>query len=441
MSKLRTPFVLIVLCLGLFLALTQQANADVSPSTPIVVKLAPAVAVEQINGEYGTGMIRPLPLGEQIYLLDNMGQAAESLTAALAADERILYAEINQIGEAPEANSRDIYAWPNEDETRLAESTEDPRLLYNWELDNSDFAHYINQKAAHEIKLTQSRSVNWGSGVTVAILDTGIDLDHPMLVDHISAAQYDFVDGDTVAEDEFNGVDDDGDGYVDEVAGHGTHVAGLVLLTGPQVEILPLRVLDSDGRGDVFRLAEAILYAAANGADVINLSLGTAQNSLLLEDVIADVTAQGVLVIAAAGNLNSDVPQYPAAQDCALAVTALAGKQRAEYANYGGWVDVAAPGNRLNSTYPNSGVAWWDGTSMAAPLVAGQAAVLRSVNPALSPAEIAQLITGTATSVNKNNSGFDGLLGSGRINVDLALDYIHAGVLPNTTTPLQSCNG
>ncbi|MCB0037519.1 MAG: S8 family serine peptidase [Anaerolineales bacterium] len=436
MPKLTKTLVFIALCIGLVWGLSGRATAA---GTPIVVKLAPDVAIDTINAAYGTVTLETLPLGDQIYLLDNVGQSAAQLTATLTADSRVIYAEINQVGEAPEANSRDVYAWPN-DGSQLVEVTEDPRLLYNWELDTSDFAHYINQKAAHEIRLTQSRSVNWGNGITVAVLDTGIDEDHPMLFGQISAAQYDFVDDDPIAADEFNGIDDDGDGYIDEVAGHGTHVAGLVLLTGPQVEILPLRVLDSDGRGDSFRLAEAILYAAANGADIINLSLGTTQNSLLLEDVIADVTAQGVLVIAAAGNLNSNAPQYPAAQSCTLAVTALDGKTRADYANYGDWVDVAAPGNHLNSTYPNNGVAWWDGTSMAAPLVAGQAAVLRSVNPNLTPAEIAQLITGTATSLDSNNNNYAGMLGSGRINMSLSLDYIHANMLPNTTNPLQGCN-
>lgn len=436
MPKFTKTLVFMSLCVGLVWGLTPRATAA---GTPIVIKLAPAVSIDTINAEYGTLTLEALPLGDQIYLLDNVGQSAEQLTAALTADSRIVYAEVNQVGEAPEANSRDVYAWPD-NEAQPLDPTEDPRILYNWELDTSDFAHYINQKAAHEIRLTQSRSVNWGSGITVAVLDTGIDEDHPMLFGQISDAQYDFVDDDPIAADEFNGIDDDGDGYIDEVAGHGTHVAGLVLLTGPQVEILPLRVLDSDGRGDSFRLAEAILYAAANGADVINLSLGSSQNSLLLEDVIADVTAQGVLVIAAAGNLNSGLPQYPAAQNCTLAVTALDGKTRAAYANYGDWVDVAAPGNHLNSTYPDNGVAWWDGTSMAAPLVAGQAAVLRSVNPNLTPAQIAQLITGTATSIDKNNSGYVGMLGSGRINMSLSLDYIHANVIPNTINPLQDCN-
>ena len=312
-------------------------------------------------------------------------------------------------------------------------------MLFEWELSGSDSAHYYEQPAVHQIKLNQSFSQ--GSGVVVAILDTGIDRDHPLLINNITSNGYDFIDDDAIPEDEFNNLDDDGDGFIDEAAGHGTHVAGIVHLVAPAAQIMPLRVLDSDGQGNSFVIAEAMLYAMGNGADVMNLSLGTTQQSQFLLDVVRQVTAEGVVVVGAAGNLSEDTPQYPAAADCVLAVTAVSSaRTKAEYANYGTWVDLAVPSERIYSTYPNGSFAWWNGTSMSAPFVAGHVALIVSHSPILSLAEIGDLIAGTAVSLDEANTDYTGQLGAGLIDIQESVTTLANGGWPSTSlNPLSGC--
>ena len=178
------------------------------------------------------------------------------------------------------------------------------------------------------------------------------------------------------------------------MVGHGTHVAGIVKLVAPQASIMPLRVLDREGYGTTFHVAEAIAYADANGADVINLSLGTPSWSMLLREKVDEAISHGVVVVAAAGNYNSLQPQYPASnvlpaaldKDGLLAVTSVsAAQKKSDFANYGTWVDIVAPGEEILSTYPVSKYAYWSGTSMATPFVSGEAALIHSVANSLDP--------------------------------------------------------
>ncbi|HMQ56030.1 MAG TPA: S8 family serine peptidase, partial [Anaerolineae bacterium] len=231
-------------------------------------------------------------------------------------------------------------------------------------------------------------------------------LDHPALADRLVAG-FDYLDDDATP-------DDTGDG---EVRGHGTHVAGIIKLVAPEAKLMPVRVLDSYGYGNVFVIADAILWAAENGAGVINLSLGTARESELMSDIIAEVIGSyGTVIVAAAGNLSSSDPQYPAALDEDILAVGAGdqNKNRAEFSNYGDWLDVAAPGDKIYSTFPTSGYATWSGTSMSTPFVAGQAALLKSVAGS-DPAGIIRLITATAESIDDD-------LGSGLINPVASLE-------------------
>ena len=410
-------------------------------SDQIVVKIMPTAAIDEINNSYSTSTVRPLLYTADIYLLQAASAAeAAQIVAAMESDPAIQYAELNLIASAPEANGRDIYGWPDgEAGTNEQQLDADPRLLFEWELSGSDSAHYYQQPAVYQIKLNQSFSQ--GSGVVVAVLDTGIDYDHPLLSNSITDNGYDFIDDDLIPADEFNYLDDDGDGFIDEAAGHGTHVAGIVHLVAPAAQIMPLRVLDSDGQGNAFIIAEAMLYAMENGADVINLSLGTTRQSQFLLDVVGQVAAKGVVVVAAAGNLNEDTPQYPAAAPCALAITAVGpGRVKTEYANYGAWVDLVTPGERIYSTYPGGTFAWWNGTSMAAPFVAGLAALILSHSPSLTLAEVGQLIAGTAVSLDNANPDYVGLLGAGLIDVENSLTHLINNTSPATPhNPLDGC--
>ena len=421
-----------------------QANASSVnyESDQIVVKIMPTASIAEINNNYNVSTVRHLLNSADIYLLQAASAAAAAqIVDVMGNDPAVQYAELNLIASVPEASGRDIYGWPGgEAETNDEQIDADPRLLFGWEIGGSDSGRYYQQPAVHQVKSNQPFSQ--GSGVVVAILDTGIDLDHPILSNNITGSGYDFIDDDTVPEDEFNNLDDDGDGFIDEAAGHGTHVAGIVRLVAPAAQIMPLRVLDSDGQGNSFIIAEAMLYAMENGADVMNLSLGTTHQSQFLLDVVEQVTARGIVVVAAAGNLNQDTPQYPAAAACALAVTAIGpGHAKADYANYGTWVDLVAPGERIYSTYPDGVFAWWNGTSMATPFVSGQAALIYSHSPSLTLEEIGQLVAGMATSLDNANPNYAGLLGAGLIDIQGSLEHLANGDWPDPSlNPLEGCH-
>jgi subtilisin family serine protease len=184
----------------------------------------------------------------------------------------------------------------------------------------------------------------------------------------------------------------------------------------PGSQILPVRVLDPDGRGDTFFVAYAIEWAINQGADVINLSLGTQENSRLFHDVMLWAVEQGVSVVAAAGNSNTSVLHYPAAYPAVVAVTAVGEtKTKAPFANYGSWIDVAAPGVGITSTIvtaQGSGYATWSGTSMATPFVSGAIALLRQKFPEKQVRELHQRLQTRSEVIDEQNIPYPGLLGT-----------------------------
>jgi subtilisin family serine protease len=214
------------------------------------------------------------------------------------------------------------------------------------------------------------------------------------------------VDDDADPSEEANGRDDDGDGAVDESYGHGTFVSGIVTLTAPKAEIMPMRVLDSDGRGNLFVVAEAITDAVKAGADVINLSFGTdtRPDPTKLDDAIKFARTRGVVVTASAGNESSTAEEYPAALGEVVAVSALRADlgRLATFSNSGAWVDAAAPGVRIVGPVPNRRYAYWNGTSVAAPFVAGQAALIRSRRPLLDATQTVGAITRSTSVIQVN---------------------------------------
>jgi subtilisin family serine protease len=259
-----------------------------------------------------------------------------------------------------------------------------------------DEGGYASQWAPDKIRLPEAHTVTRGAGVFVAVLDTGADLDHPALAGHL-APGYDFVDLDADPSEE-------GTYGQDWAYGHGTHVAGLVALAAPEATIVPLRILKPDGTGNSWVLAQAIRYAVgtpvagiaplAHKANVINLSYSVRQRSLLIDDLLELLAALpgGPVVVAAAGNRGpSTTKEYPAAesQPGVLAVAASTETDTlADFSTRGTWVDVAAPGQSILSSVPDDAYSVWSGTSMAAPLAAGTAALVRARYPNLSPSQV-----------------------------------------------------
>ncbi len=231
------------------------------------------------------------------------------------------------------------------------------------------------------------------SSVVVAVVDTGVQLNHPDLSSKIVAG-YDFVSGDSIP--------DDGNG-------HGTHVAGTIAAitnngtggagTCPNCKIMPVRVLDNNGSGTLANVANGITWAADNGADAINMSLGASSGASTLENAVNYAWNQGTFLACAAGNSNTSAPSYPAYYTRCFAVAATdSNDNRASFSNYGSWVEVAAPGVNIYSTWTGSGYNTISGTSMATPHVAGQAGLLASLG--MSNSQIWDEIMNTADPIS-----------------------------------------
>ncbi|WP_349407374.1 S8 family peptidase [Pseudalkalibacillus sp. SCS-8] len=254
--------------------------------------------------------------------------------------------------------------------------------------------------------------------VLIAIIDTGIDLKHPDLSKRL-------VDGYNVLNDSPLPIDDNG---------HGTHVAGIIASeTNNGVgtagmtwynRIMPIKAMNADGYGTSFDVAQGIRWAVENGADVINMSLGNYKASKALKEAIDFAYDKNVIMVAASGNENTDQTSYPAAFDNVIGVAAVDLRlNRADFSNYGDYIDVAAPGVDIASTYIKGQYASLSGTSMATPHVAALAGLLRSYKPELSNAEIIKIIEDTTDDVGQ--PGRDQYTGNGVINVKAALEAVN----------------
>ncbi len=389
----------LLLFVGVPIGHADDGEDDDPETTEVVVKLNPAggPSIDAINAAYGTSTIEVLVGSAGIYRLRvPAATTADSIANGMQGDARLLYAEPNYSSEAPEGNPRHIGSWGGPDDGGAAE-----------------------QYAFDMLGLSDAHQLRRGQGVVVAVLDTGVQLDHPDLAGTWTAARYDFIDDDDNPTDLADGQDNDGDGHFDEAFGHGTHVSGIVHLTAPEAKIMPLRVLEADGHGNIFVIAEAIQFAVDNGANIISLSLGSAQESELMEDILKDVIEDhDVVVVAAAGNLDSNEKQFPASEEEVLAVTSIDERSRkSDFANYGEWIDVAAPGEAILSAFPLSAHATWSGTSMAVPFVSGHAALIRSALPTMQSTEVMAYIRASAQSLDSLNPSFEDELGTGRVNI------------------------
>jgi subtilisin family serine protease/subtilase family serine protease len=289
-----------------------------------------------------------------------------------------------------------------------------------------------------DIDAPEAWAISTGSSsVTVAVIDSGIDYTHPDLAANYAGGD-DFVFG-------------DGDPMDDH--GHGTHVAGIIAaalgnLTGtpaepegvvgvaPHARIRAYKVCRSDGTCDDFAIQQAIARAITDGANIINMSLGQSTYSQSLDEAVQDAWNAGLVIVAGAGNDGTTAPFYPAALNNVISVAAFdEDHRRASFSNYGNWVDIAAPGNVIMSTYPIAACgastapgdtgcyAWLSGTSMATPFVSGAAALVWSRSDVTSNSQVVDVLLNSADGAGAAAPRLDTWTIHGGLNLHNALSY------------------
>ena len=388
-----------------------RAGAPIAPGR-VLVKLRPGVPSLQaarLHAAHGAEILETIPgIGVQVLRVANGGEPG--VVAAYARSHLVTYVEPDAVGYA------------------LENPVSDPFFEKQWGLHNigQTYKGKLDGTLDADIDAPEAWSITTGSPqVLIAILDTGIDQDHPDLEGKLA-----------------DNVNFSSSGTVDDLYGHGTHVAGIAAAETDNAEgvagvgydsaLLNVKVLNDMAMGNASWVAKGIVWAADHGAQVINMSLAFDRPSRTLESAVDYAWAHGVVVVAAAGNDGNTKPNYPARYENCIAVAATdAHDEKASWSQYGDWVDVAAPGVDVFSTFPNhpftlqaiygraNNYDYGNGTSMAAPHVVGLAALLWDQGHQ-SNAEVRERIEYTADSI----AGTGVYWRWGRINAHRAVNAI-----------------
>lgn len=344
--------------------------------------------------------------------------------------------KLNRVYRLEFSNAADVDAIIKELENNAAiEYAEKVPLLKHCLTPNDPSYNSSTQWGLFKIQATQAWNISTGStSVVVAIVDDAVEITHSDLSPNV------WVNTDEVNS---NGIDDDGNGYIDDRQGydvasndnnpnppnttfdHGTHVAGIVgarsnnsigvASIGYNIKIMAVK--STTQATLVTHGYEGLVYAAYNDADVVNMSWGGSGFSTTGQNIINDALSRGCILVAAAGNDNVNTVFYPAGYTGVVSVaSSTTNDAKSSFSNYGTWVDVTAPGSSIYSTIPGNSYDYKQGTSMASPMVAGLMGLVKSVNPNMPNADIINCVLSTADNIDAVNSSYIGQLGSGRIN-------------------------
>ena len=345
----------------------------------------------------------------------------------------------------------------------------EPRYIYEM-YDVPDDPLYSDQWYLPIINASDAWDISQGdTNVVIGVIDTGVDWTHPDLAENMWTN-----DGETGLDAQgnnkrTNGIDDDNNGYIDDwngwdfcgddghtpdndpmdTYGHGTHCSGIasavtnneigVAGLGRTCQIMAIKVIYYS---TLLYGPEGIVYAADNGCDIVNLSWGGDPPSSFLNDAIQYAHQSGIFVIAAAGNDDTPEKKYPASYANVFSVAATdENDNKASFSSYGSSIDISAPGNHIMSTAINDSYEYMSGTSMAAPLVAGLAGLIKSQNPNWTNVQIANQILMSADNIDELNPQYIGMLGSGRINALNALTYAPAPIITYHGFTIDDNNG
>ena len=308
--------------------------------------------------------------------------ALERVKAALEKNPKMEFAEFNYIADS-------------------AYIPDDPYYSSQWHLPK------ISAPEAWDLTGTST-------GTTIAVVDSGVDPDHPDLVGKIVPG-YNFVVGNDDTHD---------------VLGHGTSVAGTAAAAADNAagvagvswesDIMPLVVLNSEDWATYYDIGRAITYAADHDVRIINVSIGGSSSSLTLQNAADYAWNKNAMVFACAQNYSTETPYYPAACDNVVAVSATTQSDTlASFSNYGDWIDLSAPGYYIYTTKNGGGYGYYNGTSFASPIVAGVAAMILEANPALDNSQVVDILKISGDDLGAQ--GFDPYFGFGRVNANQAV--------------------
>lgn len=408
MKNMRPPLslfaaiaVMASLLLALFPASHSQARAagafrDGFRDGEIVVGLLPGADIYAFSARYSLTIKEHLAGTDQYLLNLAPGVAVEDKLAEITGDPNAIFSGPNFNFQHAEVRQR-------------SQAYIDQRSQAY--IDGQSPINFFGQPSVLRLHLAEAQQISRGWGVRVAVIDTGIDFNHPLFAGRIAYPNFDFVDNDGYPQEMMGGSG----------SGHGTFVAGLVALTAPGAVIMPLRAFSSDGSGTSFNIAKAIRFAADNGAQVINMSFGLLDRDALIDDAL-EYAYQSVYMVAAVGNDNLNSMHFPAVRNSkTLGVTSTdANDIKAAFANYNRDVQVSAPGVDLYSAYPGNRWALWSGTSFSTALVTGEAALLLQLNPNLNRTAMNTIITNSGVNIDALNPAYTRMLGQVRV------DYLDA---------------
>ena len=310
--------------------------------------------------------------------------------------------------------------------------------------------------------------------IILAVIDTGIDYEHPDLKNVI------YINNGEIGTDNFghdkssNGIDDDGNGFVDDFRGwdfvnkldiihselqddftdwdnnpfdengHGTQISGIIGAehnnigiagVNPNIKLLNIRGFDKNGSGEEDDIASAIIYAVKMGAKVISMSFGDEIYSEVLKDVIQYAYSKGVILIGSSGNSASDLPHYPSGFNEVISVGSIQENDAlSSFSNFGSTIDLVAPGSQIMTTSLDNTYKAVNGTSASAPFVSGTAAILLSLKDDISNEEVKQVLK--STSIDLGENGWDIKFGAGKLNLQKAIELLVPSEI-KINTPIQ----
>jgi subtilisin family serine protease len=413
-SLRRTVLLWVLLLFGL----TIQANA-----APLIVQIGPLSSITAIVGALGGSLLDSIP-GTNIYLLNVPVVPSSTLASLLGIQWMESNNGVTQPGFTP-----------------LSRISVPVTVDSDW---------YKYQPSMLLIRSADALAYSRGRGVVIADINSKVDVAHPALIGHLTSG-YDFVvgkpSGSTVLNQSSSSfmdqssssfMDQSSSSFMDQFSAtlldqssssfmdgtnpaysHGTLCAGVLAVVAPESMIMPLRVFDDSGSADLFTISKAIRYAVDHGAQVINMSFGTLDNSQAIKSAITYASNRSVVLVASAGNNGTSAPQYPAAWTGVVTAAATdLWDQKATFSNYGSSVYVDAPGVNIFSTYPGGSYAVVSGTSFSAPIIAGTAALIR----AQQSSGVAAKIAAGALNIDSKNPAYAHQLGYGRIDVTAAVN-------------------